>query len=85
MSPSKYVKKPIPVDCLKWTGSNVDAMAEFVGGFAKELTQGESFEVDTNTGMARCEVGDWVIKGVKGELYPCPKDVFEASYQPVPN
>jgi hypothetical protein len=37
--------------------------------------------------MNRCMVardGDWIIQGVKGELYPCKPDIFEATYEPVP-
>jgi hypothetical protein len=41
----------------------------------------ESFEVDTPEGTMSGNAGDWLIIGVKGEIYPCKPDVFEASYE----
>jgi len=38
--------------------------------------------IDTLEGRMRCEIGDWLIKGIKGELYPCKNDIFEATYEP---
>lgn len=37
--------------------------------------------IDTLEGSMRADVGDWIIKGVKGELYPCKPDIFEATYE----
>lgn len=39
--------------------------------------------IDTLEGRMRADIGDWVIKGVKGELYPCKPDIFTATYDPV--
>lgn len=41
--------------------------------------------VHTLEGAMVCNVGDWIIRGVKGELYPCKPDIFEATYEPVPS
>lgn len=38
--------------------------------------------IETLEGVMRAEVGDWIIRGVKGELYPCKPDIFEATYDP---
>jgi hypothetical protein len=38
--------------------------------------------IETLEGIMRAEVGDWIIRGVKGELYPCKPDIFEATYDP---
>lgn len=38
--------------------------------------------IKTLEGTMRAEAGDWIIKGVKGELYPCKPDIFEATYEP---
>jgi hypothetical protein len=38
--------------------------------------------IQTLEGFMRCEIGDWIIRGVKGELYPCKTDIFEATYEP---
>lgn len=41
-------------------------------------------EIDTLEGTMRADVGDWIIKGVKGELYPCKPDIFEETYEVLP-
>jgi hypothetical protein len=41
-------------------------------------------DIKTLEGTMRAEVGDWIIRGVKGEFYPCKPDIFEATYEPVP-
>lgn len=38
--------------------------------------------IHTLEGQMRAEHGDWIIRGVKGELYPCKPDIFEATYEP---
>jgi len=43
----------------------------------------DDFEVETFEGVLRGHAGDWLIKGLKGELYPCRKDVFELTYERV--
>lgn len=40
--------------------------------------------IDTLEGSMTARSGDWVIRGVKGELYPCKPDIFEATYEPAP-
>jgi hypothetical protein len=39
--------------------------------------------IETLEGVMRAEVGDWIIRGVKGEFYPCKPDIFAATYEPV--
>ena len=38
--------------------------------------------IPTLEGTMRAEIGDWIIRGVKGEFYPCKPDIFEATYEP---
>ena len=45
--------------------------------------QGDALVICTLEGLMKCNVGDWIIRGVKGELYPCKPDVFAATYEPV--
>lgn len=40
-----------------------------------------AIEIDTLEGTMRAHPGDWIIKGVKGEFYPCKPDIFEATYE----
>lgn len=42
----------------------------------------EAITITTLEGLMQCQVGDWVIKGVKGEFYPCKPDIFEQTYTP---
>ena len=42
-----------------------------------------SIEINTLEGTMHAEAGDWIIKGVKGEMYPCKPDIFVATYDPV--
>lgn len=43
----------------------------------------EEMEIETLEGVMKANKGDWIIKGVKGELYPCKPDVFEMTYEKV--
>lgn len=43
----------------------------------------EPFEVETPDGVERGEAGEWLIRGLNGEFYPCEADMFEATYEPV--
>lgn len=43
----------------------------------------EEFEVETQEGTMRGKAGDWLIRGVKGEFYPCSDDIFCQTYEPV--
>lgn len=44
---------------------------------------GGGLDIKTLEGTMRADVGDWIIQGVKGELYPCKPDIFAATYEPV--
>lgn len=87
-----FRKKPLIIEAIRYTGSKVsfDTIWEWTGGFAGP-NQGYSgteddpqeFDIKTLEGLVQVSVGDWVIKGVKGEFYPCRPDIFEATYEPV--
>lgn len=91
-------KKPVVIQALRWTGENHREMYNFLGGKNDEYIQasGENFYIDHNKvkgglviktleGEHLASVGDWIIKGVKGEFYPCKPDVFEATYEVILN
>jgi hypothetical protein len=76
----RFRKKPVEVDAIRWNGDNLDDIRRFTGiqyGDVKELI------IPTLEGDHTARVGDWIIKGVKGELYPCKPDIFEMTYEPV--
>lgn len=78
----KFRKKPVVIEAVQWTGDNVDEVLEFVGG-ELPVVRDEKIFISTLEGVMRGDIGDWIIRGVKGELYPCKPDVFEATYEAV--
>lgn len=90
----QYRKKPIVIRAVQWTGSNHREMHDFLLGNPDEYmkTRGEHFEIDhtkvegglvikTKEGGMAATVGDYIIKGIAGEYYPCKPEIFEATYE----
>jgi hypothetical protein len=78
----KFRKKPVVIDAVQWTGENPDALDVFCGNSIDwQKGQGELL-IATSEGDMIAREGDWIIKGVKGEFYPCKPDIFEATYEP---
>lgn len=88
---SKFRKKPVVIDAIEWTGSNHDEVNDFCAGksrwesspFEGSRSERETLVIITLEGKHVATVGDWIIKGVKGEFYPCKPDIFEATYEAV--
>ncbi len=74
----KYRKKPVVIEAIQFTG-NFDEIEKFVGGDA-EFRDGKLL-VATLEGPLWASPYDWIIKGIKGEFYPCKPDIFEATYE----
>lgn len=85
---SLWRKKPVVIEAFRWTGGPdqdedpvwiVDAIKAgrvyYQGGEVPYMT------IETLEGKMRVNVGDWIIRGVKGELYPCKPDIFAATYE----
>lgn len=81
----QYRKKPVVVEAVKWTGENFDDLKTFAPGDIKRLGRlgGVNLFVRTLEGPMTANIGDYIIKGVKGEFYPCKPDVFQATYEEV--
>lgn len=86
----KFRKKPVVIEAYQWNvkGNFVnwkllpDWFTEaYEKGDVLLLTDG--IEIKTLEGQLKANVGDWIIKGVKGEIYPCKPDIFEMTYEPV--
>jgi hypothetical protein len=88
----RYRKKPVVIDAVRWTGRNIKAVLSLVD-FEKlpsdgqyvhpgigEVATGE-LQIPTLEGVMTAQPGDWIIRGVKGEVYPCKPDIFEATYE----
>jgi hypothetical protein len=81
-----YRKKPVIVEAERFDGTNAPRIAEMFGWkYTGEEEPADALIVETLNGDVTAEIGDWVIKGVVGEPYPCRNDVFEATYEPVPS
>ena len=79
--PKKYRKKPVVIEAVKWSGNNLDEILEFVGEPAYVVC-GELY-IKTLEGDHRAIVGDFILKGVAGEFYPCKPHIFYKTYEPV--
>ncbi len=78
----KYRKKPAVIEAIQYDGKNIMEITEFCPQ-AHGLFYKDSFLISTLEGLMRCRQWDWVIKGVKGEFYPCKPDIFEQTYDKV--
>lgn len=66
-----------------WDGTNASDAREFIGVAADwSLKDCSYLVIHTLEGDLAASPGDWIIKGVKGEFYPCKPDIFEATYDP---
>ncbi|HEX7349126.1 MAG TPA: hypothetical protein VF264_05720 [Rhodanobacteraceae bacterium] len=77
----KYRKKPVEVEALQFV-AGVRPPLKGVRYYGPESLGGECCYVDTPEGKMRAAPGDWIIRGVNGELYPCGPDVFAKTYEP---
>lgn len=89
---AKYTKKPIEIEAIQWTGLNLEEIKSFVGeslqyeiiDTAWQVGKGAPrvhMVIKTLEGDHICTEGDFIIKGVNGEFYPCKPDIFEKTYQ----
>ena len=80
----KYRKKPVVIEALEWRGSNEKEMRNFFKSVDfSNFSFNNGLIITTLEGKYRAEVGDFVIKGVKSEFYPCKPDIFEMTYEEV--
>ena len=86
----KYVKKPIPIEAVEWNGLNTNEILDFSKDAFFEYYTGAydagagpvvaTLYIKTLEGNMKARVGDYIIKGVRGEFYPCEKTIFEETY-----
>ena len=92
----QFTKKPVTVSAIKWTGDNLAYVIFFTDGRMplmgndhagmkweeyEDLVERDGLKIFTLEGKMNADVGDWIIRGVKGELYPCKPDIFELTYK----
>ena len=76
----KYKKKPVVIEAVQWNGRNLEGIKEFVGDSLICNAYG-CIEIKTLEGNHICTEGDYIIKGIQGEFYPCKPDIFEQTYE----
>ena len=85
----KFRKKPVVIEAYQLPQAGEDVPHSFYDwvdevGFSQwESDRDEGLLIHTLEGTMRADPGDWIIKGVKGEFYPCKPDIFAATYEPV--
>jgi hypothetical protein len=77
--PKKFRKKPVVIEAIEYTGKNGADVGLFVG-YADRNAENQ-FVIDTLEGKMLANPGDFIIKGVQGEFYPCKPDIFAATYE----
>lgn len=94
-----FRKKPVEIEAVHWDGNNVDDVLAFINeddrwkegiddGYVGGPGIGHTpplgtLDIPTLEGTMTASAGDWIIRGVKGEIYPCKPDIFEATYDEV--
>jgi hypothetical protein len=80
----KYRKKPIIIEAVKWTGDLNESLIDLVKrGKCEVILSNKNLIIHTLEGEHTANIGDYIIKGVKDELYPCKPDIFEQTYESV--
>lgn len=91
---AKFRKKPVVIEAVQWTGtvSSLDSISAFMNewhGHKKAhedweelVLESGKIEIKSLEGVVTASKGDWIIKGINGEFYPCKPDIFEKTYEP---
>jgi len=85
---SKFRKKPVVIEAVQFKDGDFQAIMDVFpetkawNGYLRE-EGGWALEISTLEGVMTATDGDWIIKGVNGEFYPCKPDIFEMTYDEV--
>lgn len=74
-----YRKKPVTITAIQWSGENIVEIMNFMNNRGYHYTGSELY-IQTLEGNHFASIGDYIIKGVKGEFYPCKPDIFYMTY-----
>lgn len=85
----KYRKKPVIIEAIQFEDNlgRIIEIHEFMGGDTIRVNYEDKdnpyLKIETLEGIMKASVGDYIIKGVNGEFYPCKPDIFEKTYERV--
>lgn len=83
----KYRKKPVIIEAIQFEDNSdrIIEIHEFMGGDTIRVNYEDKnnpyLKIETLEGIMKASVGDYIIKGVNGEFYPCKPDIFEKTYE----
>jgi hypothetical protein len=78
----RYKTKPCEIEAIQWTGKNIIELLDW--GQGKILwNDADDLFIDTLEGRMKASINDYIIKGLRGEFYPCKPDVFEKKYEKI--
>lgn len=79
---ARYKTKPCEIEAIQWTGKNIIELLDW--GQGKILWNDvDDLFIDTLEGRMKANINDYIIKGLRGEFYPCKPDVFEKKYEAI--
>lgn len=85
--PKRYRKRPVVIEAVQWTGDNLDELFKLEDFKLNYTYMNGNFDkvlgVYSLEGIMWASVGDYIIKGIKGEFYPCKPDIFKETYEEV--
>lgn len=93
----KYVKKPVQIEAIQLKEDNIIEVFDFLDGanyketksaeeledFSQRMLKQGYIEIETLEGIMKASFEDYIIKGIKGEFYPCKPDIFIATWEEV--
>ena len=94
----KFRKKPVVIDAFHWVGlvpdpaepawfrekvKDGEVLMELIWDDDEGCLRDVKLEITTLEGVMTASMGDWIIQGVNGEIYPCKPDIFEKTYEKV--
>ena len=85
---AKYRKKPVVIEAVQWMPESKPEhcpgwLANLLGEYPEAFNPADgTLKIRTLEGEMTARPGDWIIKGIKDEVYPCKADIFAATYEP---
>lgn len=79
----KFRKKPVTIEAVEWKGELTDEISSFIKGSSHFEGPGKVLCLNTLEGVMTVSIGDFIIKGVAGEVYPCKPDIFWKTYEEI--
>lgn len=77
----RFRKKPVVIEAVQYDGTLL-SLEKLDGLECSQTLTSDTIQIETLEGTMTANPGDWIIRGVKGEFYPCKPDIFEATYEP---